>query len=272
MSSIERLTKMITHAKNMLWRIFPGLQVRLRNRFRQYPRIVHTVGTALDWRVGSGPFAGMRYIGAAAGSRLVPKLLGSYELEVHEWIEQAIAKSFRQVLVIGCAEGYYAVGLARRMPKAKVIAFDLDPRAQDLCRQMAELNEVADRIEVRGGATPEVLGQLDLTDTLIVCDCEGYENELLDPQKAAQLTGATMLVELHDCFVPGATDRLRERFQQTHSIDLRDIQPRDPNKYPVLKQLRAEDPAVAVDEDRNDPSGRPIVQQWALFRPKASGQ
>lgn len=263
---------MIAQAKNMLWRVAPGLQVWLRNRYRQYPRIVHTVGTSLDWRVASGPFAGMKYIGAAAGSRLVPKLLGSYESELHDWVEQAIAKNFRQVIVVGCAEGYYAVGLARRMPKANVIAFDLDSRAQDLCKQMAKLNDVGDRVDVRGGATPENLGQIDLTDTFIVCDCEGYENELLDPQKIPHLANVTMLVELHDCFFPGTTDRLKERFSQTHSIAMRDMQPRDAGQYPVLKQLKPADRAVAVDEDRTDVAGRRLHQQWVLFTPKASAR
>jgi tRNA G37 N-methylase Trm5 len=189
---------------------------------------------------------------------------------LHEWVEQAIAKAFRQVIVVGCAEGYYAVGLARRMPATTVIAFDLDPRAQELCKQMAKLNDVADRVEVRGGATPEILAQLNLSDTFIVCDCEGYENELLDPRKIPQLAGATMLVELHDCFVPGTTDRLKERFSQTHSIEICDMQPRDPANYPVLKQLRSADRAVAVDEDRTEASGRRPHQQWALFQPKAS--
>jgi hypothetical protein len=261
---------MIARAKNMLWRMAPGLQVWLRNRYRQYPRIVHTVGTALEWRVASGPFTGMRYIGAAAGSRLVPKLLGSYELELHEWVQQAIARGPRQVIVVGCAEGYYAVGLARRMPMANVIAFDLDARAQELCKQMAELNNVSARVDVRGGATPENLAQLDLHDTLVICDCEGYENELLDPQKVPELAAATMLVELHDCFVPGTTARLKERFAATHATSIREMQARDPSQYPVLKRLRLADRAVAVDEDRTDTAGRRLVQQWALFEPKAS--
>jgi hypothetical protein len=262
---------MITAVKNMLWRMFPGLQVRLRRRFRQYPRITDRVGSALDWRVGSGPFAGMRYIQSAAGSRLVPKLVGSYELELHEWIEQLAKSGFRQVLVNGCAEGYYAVGLARRMPSAKVFAFDLEPRAQALCAELARLNDVSDRIEIQAGASPEVLAPLDLANTLIVCDCEGYEKELLDPIRVPQLCECTILLELHDCFVPGVTEALRNRFSQTHSVEIRPMQPRDPTRYPSLNCLSPRDRAAALDEDRTQ-NGRALEMSWALLQPKAGGR
>ena len=38
------------------------------------------------------------------------------------FIEQAIQASYPTILNVGCAEGYYAVGMARRMPNTKVLA------------------------------------------------------------------------------------------------------------------------------------------------------
>lgn len=34
----------------------------------------------------NGPFQGMRYIDASNGSQLLPKLVGTYEEPIHEWV------------------------------------------------------------------------------------------------------------------------------------------------------------------------------------------
>ena len=63
-------------------------------------------------------------------SSCVPKLIGSYEEEVHPIIEEIIRRRYSIVVNIGCAEGYYAVGFALRIPDAIVYAFDVDTTAQ----------------------------------------------------------------------------------------------------------------------------------------------
>ena len=63
-------------------------------------------------------------------SSCVPKLIGSYEEEVHLIIEEIIRRRYSIVVNIGCAEGYYAVGFALRIPDAIVYAFDIETTAQ----------------------------------------------------------------------------------------------------------------------------------------------
>jgi hypothetical protein len=50
-----------------------------------------------------------------------PKFLGTYERELHRVIERAIWRRPKYVLNIGCAEGFYAVGLAIRLNDAQVL-------------------------------------------------------------------------------------------------------------------------------------------------------
>jgi len=76
--------------------------------------------------------------------------LGCYEHELHPHVERLIGRTFDALLNIGCADGYYAVGLARRMPGAPVFAHDLNPKAQTGCREVAALNGVAERGQVGG--------------------------------------------------------------------------------------------------------------------------
>jgi methylase of polypeptide subunit release factors len=75
-------------------------------------------------------------------------LLGCYERELAGLVEKLCLYPYTEIIDIGCAEGYYANGFARRHRQAFVYAFDSDPRARHLCRQMALLNEVADRVSV----------------------------------------------------------------------------------------------------------------------------
>jgi hypothetical protein len=55
------------------------------------------------------------------------KFLGTYEQELHGVIEKAMESHPKFVLNIGCAEGFYAVGLAIRLNDAQVFAADSDP-------------------------------------------------------------------------------------------------------------------------------------------------
>ena len=54
--------------------------------------------------------------------------------------------------------------------------------------------------------------------TLVLCDIEGAERELLDPEAAPALRGMDLIVESHDCVAAGTTRLLTARFQSTHAI------------------------------------------------------
>ena len=81
-------------------------------------------------------------------------------------MEGFVALGHSTVLNIGCAEGYYAVGLARRMPQARVLAFDINRTAQDTCRALAAKNGVADRVQVSGLFKPADFAAYGTTATL----------------------------------------------------------------------------------------------------------
>lgn len=178
----------------------------------------------IDWntrqRVYTGPFRGMRYVGASVGSWLYPKLLGTYELELHPIIDAIIKGSFQTIIDVGAAEGYYAVGFAIRKPNTRVIAFETTPDGQALIALLAAANGTADRITIYGECdTSGLSAQLSADDpVLVLMDVEGAENELLDPVRVPGLRHATILVEIHDHLRAGTGDALRARFAVTHSI------------------------------------------------------
>jgi 2-polyprenyl-3-methyl-5-hydroxy-6-metoxy-1,4-benzoquinol methylase len=73
----------------------------------------------------------------------IPKLIGSYESNIYEAVRKAAERNPNTVINVGCAEGYYTVGLARLLPNAIVYAFDLDTNAQAICARAAKENGVA---------------------------------------------------------------------------------------------------------------------------------
>lgn len=215
----------------------------------------------LERRVAAGPFAGVRlYDGEGSWSQLAPYALGSYEEELHPHIERLLAtRRYTSVVDVGAAEGYYAVGLARRLPDARVIAADADATARIICGRMAQLNGVADRVEVVGAMTPAELDTAIDQRTLVLVDCEGCEYDLLRPDLAPKLRSADLVVELHDLVDPRITPAITERFADTHEMLLVQTRPRDPADYPALRRWPRRVQRRAVDELRVAP------MQWAVL-------
>jgi hypothetical protein len=212
----------------------------------------------------SGPFAGMRAIDKAAGSALLPKLVGSYECELHPAIARLTARGHRLIVDVGCAEGYYAVGLARLFPRARVRAHDIDSAARRLCMAMAELNEVSDRVAVGGYFKTGDLATIRDLPALIVSDCEGYEATFLDPKAAPALSECDVLVEIHEHIVPGVGELLDGRFAATHDIEKIPVQCRWPADWADYTEgLSPEDQAFAVNEYRQPGTS------WRLYTSRA---
>lgn len=208
--------------------------------------------------VQGSPFTGMTLSPMTHLEHLGPFLLGTYEEELHPWFESALSGRFEQVLDIGSKFGYYAVGLARRMPDTPVIAFDTDPWARRATQEMAEANNTP-RVAVEGFCSARWLSRHLRPHSFILSDCEGYEGELFANASTPALDSATLIVEIYDEFVPGVGSRIRERFRRTHSISSVRSQARERTAVD-LGFLSGEDARAAIREIRGP-------QEWLLMTP-----
>ena len=170
--------------------------------------------------VQAGPFAGMTYVGAGSEGSTASRLLGTYETSLHPIVAQITRTDYQQIVDVGCAEGYYAVGFARLMPHVQVLAHDLDPVARQKCAELARMNGVADRVQIGGEIGHADFDICARAKTLVICDIEGAEAQLLDPALAKGLQSADVLVEVHDCFTPGLSAKIAQRFAATHDVQL----------------------------------------------------
>jgi hypothetical protein len=162
------------------------------------------------------------------------KVIGSYECEVHDAVEDLVETSPKVVLNIGSAEGFYAVGMALPVQEAMVVAYDTDRERLSRLQAIAELNGVIDRIEiVSRPAHHDDLQQHWGPDTAVVCDCDGAEVELLDPVAAPTLRETAMLIEAHDLLRRGISEVLTSRFERSHATRV-PTRPRFVDDYPQL--------------------------------------
>lgn len=212
--------------------------------------------------VMTGPFAGMLLLPDAAwgDGDIAPKLLGCYESELHPAIAKMIARNPKTVMNIGCAEGFYAVGMARALPGARVLAFDTEPKAQAICRRAAGANHVADRIAVEGTCGIDTLRRMlaDNDKIGLIVDCEGAELQLLDPAQVPALRKCDLIVECHDFVDAAITKTLQQRFAPSHDIENVVEGARNPNQFVPLQRMQSIDRWLAVNE------GRPAMMNWLV--------
>jgi hypothetical protein len=216
--------------------------------------ITNTLEARSGQAVLSGPFKGMDYVVRASEGARAARMLGSYEASLAPVIEEIIKRRYDLVIDVGSAEGYYAVGLARRMPQAQIWARDANPKAQELCRALAMANDVADRVQIGGLMAHEDFEICRRQKSLVLCDIEGAEEDLLDPVKAPGLLSADILVETHDTFHPGLSQKIAERFKASHHLRLIGRKLDDSALPAWMEQLSDLDRLIALWEWRGGPT------------------
>ncbi len=208
-------------------------------------------------QVKYGPFAGMRYSASAAKNRLiVPKLLGTYECELHAIVAQVQRVGYDTIVDVGSGEGYYTTGLALTT-KARIIAFDAESGELQFAREMAEANGVAARIDFRQWCSPQELINVasESRRLFVLSDCEGYEIELFSEAAVAALRKADILIELHG----DAKAELMRRLGKSHALEVIVFDRANRGRRPELEEMSQEDRERAVDECR-------FPQEWLWAR------
>lgn len=188
-----------------------------------YKSLTNSLLTLLNYKVSIGPFKGMQYINQSNGSVLIPKIVGVYECELHEIIYNIINRNYNNIIDIGAAEGYYAVGFAyaakKRNKPINIFAYDINKEALKNLKKLAEINNVTDCITINHEFTYYELDKYLQSTSLIICDIEGEEKNLLNLNNHPSLVKFDILVEVHDGIDnPIIENQLINQFTTTHTI------------------------------------------------------
>jgi ribosomal protein L11 methylase PrmA len=222
----------------------------------------HTQG-----QVQTGPFKGVTLLPQYmwGDGDTAAKLLGVYENELHEFVESAVAAAPDAVINVGCAEGYYSIGLAHRLKTVSVLAVDVDARAAAIVQATAEANQLNNIAVVTQTVDAAWLQSKCSQSRLpfVVMDCEGAELELLSLDQVPALAHSLILVESHDCIDPSITSTLIERFRSSHTIQTVSQTVKDAYQFEFLHALSDCDKWALVHE------GRPSTMSWLYMVPKS---
>ncbi len=236
-------------------------------KLRPIGYLTQLVRSRTGWQVINGPFKGLKYISHSVGSVYIPKLLGIYERELNPCVERICATQPQLIIDVGTAEGYYCIGLAVRNPEARLVGFEMDTLGREALGKMAALNNVSERLEIRGKCEPADLNQAlgDDPAPVVVCDVEGYEEILLDPTAVPALRRASILVELHDFVIPQLTELLVARFKDTHHIEHIWQEPRARADFPYSTLYTSLLPKSYIDWAVSET--RPVRMAWLWMTP-----
>jgi hypothetical protein len=225
-----------------------------------------------DHVVRNGCFKGMQYPDFKSyGSSIYPKLLGYYEPELFNVFETICKTKYSEIIDIGSADGYYAVGLAMRLKNAKVYAFDINSSANKQCKLMAELNKVSDRVFIKDNCDADTLKNFHFSKKgLVISDCEGFEKKLFNISNLPNLSNCDLLIELHDFVDPNISNYIFDLFEKTHnSLILRSMDDKlklnkqlSDSGYIEIKHLKIKDQFHAVAECRR------LTIEWVFLTPR----
>jgi hypothetical protein len=145
------------------------------------------------------------------------------------------------------------------MPKTRVYAYDTNAAAHPVCQSLAERNGVTERVIIGGAFRGEDFARFAGQRTLVVCDIEGGETALLDPERYPALNAMDVIVELHDSREATPSVLIPERFDATHTVTMVRHGGRAVDLPPLFETLGHLDQLLAVWEWRSGPT------PWAVM-------
>lgn len=235
--------------------------LRLLGKWRS-AMLVNTYVAHQGTVIHGGIFRGMTFLDHSTEGAVMPKLLGTYESELHAHFTAFVEEGLDVIIDVGCAEGYYAVGLARMAPDVTVHARDIDPKAREACAELARRNEVSERVQIGGEFRPEDFQSFAGKKALVLVDAEGAELDILDPVRGPALAQMSIVVETHDVFRTGSEAVITARFSATHDITRVTQQPKTFDMPEWMRSLTHLDQLLALWEFRLAPT------PWLVLRPK----
>lgn len=216
-----------------------------------------------------GPFKGLSLAKNNwwGGADFASMLLGLYEKEILDFFFSGECDRFDNLVDVGAADGYYAIGMLISGRVNNAICFELSKEGQRTIAANAGQNGVLDRITIFGAASDTFhtrLSHLDLSRTLVLVDIEGAEFDILDETSLHALRQATIVIEIHNW-----TEDFWAKYQRFIQIasaffDLDFISPavRDLTQFPELNDFTDDNRYLICSE------GRPNMMRFMRLRPR----
>ena len=221
------------------------------NKNNEIIDLEHLVKDKLKNTVQHGVFKGMKYNVESIMSVKYPKIIGSYEMELTPYLWKLMRNKYKQMINIGCAEGYYSVGWAMKNKDTMVFAVDPLSKSKNFLSTLASNNGIKQQIRFFRWVSARRLNKWIKGRTLIIMDCVGAEVGLLNPLICNNLYLADILVEVHEFVEEGIGKKIEQRFSQTHSVRYIPQINRVSDNFDILKNMDEHIAQQLMDEKRS---------------------
>lgn len=230
--------------------------------------ISNTVWDFHKQKVSYGPFSGLKLTQNSHWGKYDKgtMCLGLYEQEVLNDLTRH-SNEFEVFIDLGAADGYYGIGVLVGEIFKKSYCFELTEAGQSVIEINAKLNDVADRLVIKGAANKKFyteIPQSDLKKSVLFVDVEGAEFEIFDEDTFAAFNESVIYIELHDWFYPDGDSKLKklkDDCNKTHKITEIKMGARDLSSYHVLSSLNDTDRWILCSE------GRARLMTWLRLDP-----
>ncbi len=246
-------------------KVFDALSKAIMKQRRKM--LARSIFDLYDGVVQRGPYAGMK-LGDRSNISQGPlglKILGLYESLVVEKINSI--KKFDDFINFGAADGYMALGPLFNASCKRAICFEMTEEGRDAVKRNAKINNVLDALVVKEKVDQNVISSLaelkiNPSRSVVLCDIEGAEFDVLTKEVFTFLHGATIIVELHDKLINNGHG-LREKLfknipSDAHTKIISQKQASSFEGISDLEELNDSDRALVMSE------GRKFFGEWLI--------
>ena len=221
--------------------------------------------------IAYGPFKGLEMVtDVKSVSPDFPSMyFGIYEQEVLNTLQDRPEK-YDNFINLGAGDGYYALGVLFNGLFKASIAFEESLPRQKIIYELAEANNLRQRITVLGRADYFSIQKLPsdlLAKSMFLVDIEGGEFDVFNPETIELLKDSIVIVELHDFLVKDGAEkllRLKSNVLPYFHISIFTTSKRDLSGFTELNELSD------VDRWFNCIEGRGKQMTWWRLDPKDS--
>ena len=237
--------------------------------FDKIPHLLLEADLKNNLVVRGGPFKGLIYPEPRTLGYFFPVILGIYETHLHKHIINFKKNKYDNIINIGSAEGYYAVGMALLFPGTNIVAIDKDREALNFLNKMAKLNNVEKNIKTYQDDAKIFLKSITPDSrNLIICDCEGCEFNIFSPENINLLNKSDLIIEMHYKNKNPVTERKEfiQRFERFHDVKIQKLSKlgseNNVEDYPFLKNIPVKYASRFVKVNRS------LTAEWLILSPK----
>ncbi len=162
----------------------------------------------------SGPFKGLK----VESENFVPsQILGMFENELHFLLKnKLLKKKYENLINLGVANGYYLLGLLKFGNFSKGYAIDIDTKHFRKIKELIISNNINSEVIFFDNFSKLEIYTENIKNSLLVCDIEGDEKNIIDIKKNPWLSNNDLLVEVHNDEI---MQKIKRDFNSSHTIE-----------------------------------------------------